>query len=268
MNQFRRDPVSGQWSIIVKNEYNVLDLIGSTDSDERSIQNPGHCMLCSGKESQTNSEIFAVRNANSSKNEPGWKVRVIPNEQPILQIYGELNNRGVGMYDVLDGIGAHELIIESPHHDKHLPDMELEQIQNVLASYSERIIDLKRDPRFRYVLIQKNHGEGDGDIAGHSHSHVIATPITPGRVKEELVNAMEHYRYKERCLFCDMISQEIIDNQRVILKNDKFIAFAPFASRAPFAVRIMPLDHQPFFEGTNEFGLPRLHFKRNFISDS
>lgn len=252
MNQFRRNPVTGQWSIILE-EYNFKEVITNRQTRKKTTEEKAmQCNFCSGFESATPPEIFSIRHDNSQKNQPGWAVRVIPEKQPILQIFGDLNNRGVGIYDVLDGIGAHELVIESPNHSQQLTDMELPQIQNVLAAYRERILDLKRDLRFRYVLLHKNYGEGNVEVVDHSHSHIIATPITPTRVKNELMNAMEHYRYKERCLFCDILYQEITDDERVVATNEKFVAIAPFASRSPFEIWILPTQHEPFFEFNNE----------------
>jgi len=252
MNQFRRDPITGRWSIIFQDEYKVADLISNT-TPRRKNRSDGKCQLCSGFEAETPSEIFAIRGDDSNKNESGWKVRVVPDKQPILQIYGDLDNRGMGMYDVLNGIGAHELVIESPKHSEQIYDMDLDQIQNVLFAYRERFLDLKRDERFRYVLLHKNYGDGHDELMNHSHSHILATPITPARVKYELMNTREHYEYKERCLFCDIINQELADDERIILQNHKFVALTPFASRAPFEISILPKQHETFFEWNNEY---------------
>lgn len=256
LNQFRRDPISGRWTIMVQDKLNIKELISNKSSGARSRKNKNdiHCQYCAGFEGETLPEIFSIRHNDSHKNEPGWSVRVIPEQNPILQIYGELNNRGVGMYDVLNGLGAHELLIESPLHDIQLSEMEESHLENILYAYRERILDLKRDSRFRYVLVHKNYGEGDGASVGHPHSQIIATPITPTRVKTELLNAMEYYLYKERCVFCDVIYQELTDNERIIIQNDKYIAFAPFSSRAPFEVWILPKQHETFFEWNVEHG--------------
>ncbi|MFQ5769156.1 MAG: galactose-1-phosphate uridylyltransferase, partial [bacterium] len=192
-NQFRRNPITGEWSIIVHDKYDFNKLITSNKPrNNANTKENTQCQFCRGLEAETPPEIFSIRHNHSLKNEPGWSVRVIPNKQPFLQIYGELNNRGVGMYDVLDGIGAHELVIEAPGHNIQLYDMKLQEIEDVLLAYRERILDLKKDTRFRYVLLHKNYGEGNEDVMYHSHSHIIATPITPTRVKSELINAMEH----------------------------------------------------------------------------
>ena len=256
INQFRRDPVTGEWSIIISEskETNVRELFLQNQSRSvGTVKNAKHsCQFCSGHEAETASEIFSVREDGTNKDEDGWSVRVIPNKEPFLQIFGDLNNRGLGLYDVLDGIGAHELVIESPNHGEQIPDMSLQQIEDVLTAYRERILDLKKDTRFRYVLLHKNYGEGTKEVSRHSYTHIIATPITPTRVKMELVNALEHYRYKERCIFCDIINQELADDKRVVLQNDKFLAMTPFASRAPFSVWILPKEHETFFEWNSE----------------
>ncbi|MFQ5707597.1 MAG: DUF4931 domain-containing protein [bacterium] len=249
-NQFRRDPITGRWTIIVQYENYLNDVIlkRQQPKDARGKNKKTTCSYCEGFEAETPSEIYAIRNNSSQKNEPGWKVRVVPEQTPMLQIYGDLNNRAVGMYDVLDGIGAHELIIESPKHNDRMASMDIDQISDILTTIRGRILDLKRDERFRYVLFHKNYGEESGAVVGHSYSHIIATPITPTLVKSELMNAMEYFQYKERCVFCDVINQELSDSERVVMETEKYLAFAPFASRTPFETWILPKDHETFFE--------------------
>ncbi|MFQ5648632.1 MAG: DUF4931 domain-containing protein [bacterium] len=251
-NQFRRDPVTGRWAIILSNDLDIEDLVGA-DQKTRRKRKQNVSKYCAGFEAETPPEIFAIRDEGTQRNEPGWKVRVLPYTQPFIQIHGDLNNRGIGLYDVIDGIGAHELVIESPHPGEDIHDMSPEQVQNVLLAYRARILDLKRDTRFRYVMVHKNYGEREGELKDHAHSHIIATPITPARVKVELLNAMEHYKYKERCLFCDIIFQELSDDERVITQNEQFVAVSPFASRAPFSVWILPKKHETFFEWNSEY---------------
>lgn len=251
-HQFRRDPISGNWSLIINDEKELRKL--AEDYKRKTVEdiNP-KSKYAEGNEGATPPEIFAIRDPGTNRNDRGWKVRVLPNNDPFLQIHGDLDNRGAGMYDVMNGIGAHELVLESPTPGEHLADMSSEQLQNVLAAYRERILDLKRDTRFRYVLLHKSHGEGDEDLLHHSHSHVIATPMTPPRIKVELNSAKDHYDYKERCLFCDIINQEISEKERIISENEQFIALSPFASRTPFEICIYPKKHQTFFEWNTEF---------------
>ena len=256
MNQLRRDPITGIWTIIVQNGRDLPEL-KLNSSRQHARNHPGEtCMFCQGRETETPSEIFAVRHSGSHRNEPGWKVRVVPEKYPVLQIHGELNNRGLGLYDMYDGIGAHEVVVETPEHNKYLADLSDADIAEVLTAYRERVLDLKRDMRFRYILVHKSLSEGVESQWRHSTSNVLATPITPERVRDELLNAQQFFAFKERCLFCDIIRQETEDGQRVVAENDGFLAFCPFAGRSPFETWILPKRHETFFEWNNE--LPAL----------
>ncbi len=148
----------------------------------------------------------------------------------------------------MNGIGAHEVIIETPKHDMTLASLPARQVEDVLWAYRDRIIDLKRDRRFKYILIFKNHGDAAGASLEHTHSQLIALPVVPKRVTEEIEGANAHYNFKERCIFCDMIRQEIESKVRVIAENDGFLVMAPFAPRFPFEMWILPKAHQCAFE--------------------
>lgn len=256
INQLRRDPITGNWTIVVQDGKDV-DFFRPFQSRRSSPEPPTNsCEFCGGHEQETTPEVYAFRPSGGPKDSPGWRVRVVPEKHPVLQIHGDLNNRGLGIYDMLDGIGAHELVIETPEHARRLADLEQQHIVDVFAAYRERVLDLKRDERFRYILIHKSPGEGVGASMNHAHGHIIATPITPLRVKEELQNAQAYFQYKERCLFCDVARQELDDVQRVVADNEAFVAFCPFASRAAFEVWVMPKHHETFFESNNQ--LPAL----------
>lgn len=257
MNQLRRDPITGIWTIMLHDGKELINLRPDGFRRLRHSQPGESCEFCAGHESETLPEIFAIRPDNSARNEPGWRVRVVPERFPVLQIHGEINNRGLGIYDMLDGIGAHELIVETPEHGKILTDLSESEIADALTAYRERVLDLKRDARFRFVLIYKSVGEGRrGPSLRHSLSHVIATPITPRRVREELMNAQQYFLLKERCIFCDMIRQELEAAQRIVAENDSFVALSPFASRTPFEIWLLPKRHETLFEWNNE--LPAL----------
>jgi UDPglucose--hexose-1-phosphate uridylyltransferase len=167
-------------------------------------------------------------------------------------IEGDLNRQGEGIYDKMRGVGAHEVIIETPHHDQTLAIMPEQRVEDVLWAYRDRILDLKKDPRLQYVLIFKNHGEAAGASLEHPHSQLIATPIVPKRVREEVDGARQYYDYKERCVYCNMIRQELTQKRRVISMNDHFVAIAPFASRFPFETWILPRAHEASFEAARE----------------
>jgi len=244
MPELRKDPIIGRWVIIATERAKRPDDFAV--SHEEQLEKP--CPFCENKESQTPSEIFSFRKPNTPKDKPGWEVRVVPSISPILHIEGDLNRQGSGMYDVMDSIGAHEIIIETPQHIANMADLSEEQIAKVFFAYIERITDLGRDLRFKYVLVFKNYGwTAGGGAIKHSRSQLMATPVNPKRVKEELVGARKYFEFKDRCIFCDLIRQELSFGERVIMDSDGMIAIAPFASRFPFETWIMPKEHSADF---------------------
>lgn len=244
MPELRKDPIIGRWVIISTER-------GKRPTDFPSAaktREPRLCPFCTGNESSTPPEVFSFRHDGSKHNEPGWSLRVVPNKFPALKIEGDLNREGVGIFDKMNGIGAHEVIIETPDHMLDLVDLGFEDFKNVIRAYRERIIDLKKDPRFKYILVFKNQGEAAGASLEHSHSQLIATPILPKRVMEELAGARQYYGFKERCVYCDIVRQEMNDDVRVISSNDMYMSIQPFASRFPFETWLIPRGHSSSFE--------------------
>jgi UDPglucose--hexose-1-phosphate uridylyltransferase len=214
------------------------------------IKGNGFCPFCYGNEEKTPPEILVYGRNGSGPNTPGWRVRVVPNKFPALGIEGDLDRTGEGLFDKMNGIGAHEVIIETPDHRATLATLPEKAIEDVLWAYRDRMLDLKNDKRFRYILIFKNHGEAAGASLEHTHSQLIALPIVPKRVREEVDNSKRYYLEKERCIFCDIIHQEKEDPVRVISENDHFIALAPYAPRFPFETWILPRAHSSAYENT------------------
>ncbi|WP_027713917.1 DUF4931 domain-containing protein [Desulfuromonas sp. TF] len=243
MSELRWDPLKKTWVIItLERGRRPRDFM-----NDRKQVNMTVCPFCYGREDKTPREIFAIRTDGSRPNTPGWKVRVIPNKYPVLRIEGELEKRGVGIYDAMNGIGAHEVVIETPDHDRSLAELAPAEITDVLKAYRARLLDLRKDPRFRYILLFKNHGVEAGAAIPHSHTQIIAVPITPNLTATELSVCQEYYKKKERCLFCDLLAQEREDRRRIIRDDGNFVVFAPYASRFPFEVRIAPARHSHDF---------------------
>jgi UDPglucose--hexose-1-phosphate uridylyltransferase len=242
--ELRKDPITGRWVII------------ATDRAKRPsdfIRQPvipvsaGICPFDYGHENKTPPEVLAYR-SSGGRDEPGWRVRVVPNKFPVLGIEGDLNRHGDGMYDKMAGIGAHEVIIESPEHGATLAAMPERQIVEVLCAFRDRVQDLKKDRRFRYILIFKNHGEAAGATLEHAHSQLIALPVIPKRVKEEVDGGRLFYELKERCIFCDIIHQETAAGIRLVADTDRFTVIEPYAPRFPFETWILPKVHESHFE--------------------
>jgi UDPglucose--hexose-1-phosphate uridylyltransferase len=253
--ELRKDPVTGRWVII------------ATDRSKRpsdfvrervQIRGTNFCPFCYHHEAKTPPEIMAYRPDGSARNSPGWTLRVVPNKFPALGIEGMLGRQGEGLYDKMNGIGAHEVIIETPDHNLTLAGMPVNRIEDVLWAYRDRIVDLTRDRRFKYILIFKNHGDAAGASLEHTHSQLIALPVVPKRVLEEVEGAKSYYGYKERCVFCDMIQQERESKTRIVAENDGFLAAAPFAPRFPFELWILPKNHQSAFEDSRKYEFEQL----------
>jgi UDPglucose--hexose-1-phosphate uridylyltransferase len=261
MPELRKDPIHGRWVIIsTERSRRPSDF---TPEDRRPMG--GFCPLCEGNEDRTPPEIIAFRDNGTPPNSPGWTLRVVPNKFPALRIEGELSREGEGIYDKMNGIGAHEVVIETPRHEETLATLPLKNVEKVLLAYRERIIDLRRDRRLRYVLVFKNHGVAAGASLEHSHSQIIALPIVPKRVVEEIEGAKNYFNYKDRCVFCDIIRQELQREHRVITENKSFLSIAPFASRFPFETWILPKTHQSSFE---QMDFPQYEQAAQILSDT
>ena len=245
MPELRKDPITGRWVVVSTerqkrpNDFTLhrADVIGRE-----------HCPFCPGHEGMTPPEVLAYRQNGSAPNAPGWDLRVVPNRFPALRVEGTLDRQGEGMFDRMSGIGAHEVVVETTDHDKTFATMSEAEIARVLWAFRDRVHDLKNDFRFRYILLFKNHGAGAGATLEHGHSQLIALPIVPNFVREELDGARRHFHDKERCVFCDIIQQEIAAGRRVIHENQDIVALAPYASRLPFETWVLPRSHASRYE--------------------
>ena len=216
--------------------------------ERASVIGGEYCPFCAGHEDDDAARGAGVPQHGGAPNAPGWDLRVVPNKFPALQVEGNLDREGEGLFDRMNGIGAHEVIIETPDHGKTLATMSEPEIERVLWAFRERIVDLKRDIRFRYILVFKNHGAAAGATLEHSHSQLIALPIVPDFVREEIEGAKRHFAAKERCVFCDIIRQEVTAGRRVIHENADVVALAPYAPRFPFETWLLPRSHAARFE--------------------
>lgn len=239
MSELRKDPIIGRWVIIATDRgKRPTDFVTAAPTGE-----PASCPFCEGNEFMTPPEIYAVRAKDSLANSKGWSIRVVSNKFPALRVEGAVERQGVGMFDKMSGIGAHEIIIETPGHDDCLYRRGTERIVELLDTYHRRMADLKQDQRLIYIMIFKNLGERAGASLSHPHSQIIATPIVPKRVREEINGSLEYYDYKMRCVFCDIIEEEKRFGSRVVYENVSFISLCPFASRFPFEIWLLPKRH-------------------------
>jgi UDPglucose--hexose-1-phosphate uridylyltransferase len=254
MSELRKDPVGGRWVIVYTEHPNKPE-----DFEyEQHIQKGGVCPFCYGSEAMTPPEIEAFRDPSTFPNTSGWQVRVVPNKFPALQIEGELNRKGLGIYDQTNGIGAHEVLIETPYHNKDIPDLLNPEVESIISMSCRRARDLVKDKRFKYIMLFRNYGKAAGASLEHPHTQIVALPMVPKSAREEIKGAEDYFEYRERCIFCDIIRQEIEEKKRIILENKYFISFCPFASRFPFEIWIIPKKHHGHFYHMPEEEIPAL----------
>ncbi|MDA1016107.1 MAG: galactose-1-phosphate uridylyltransferase [Planctomycetota bacterium] len=244
MPELRKDPIVGRWVIIAP------DRVKRPQDFEHNFERTAHAFdpFAEGNESATPPEILAYREAGTPRNGPGWRVRVVPNKFPALSVEGELERRGDGIYDLMTGIGAHEVIIECPQNESNMSRLSVDNIREVLWVYRDRLVDLKKDPRLVHGLVFKNKGAMAGASLEHSHSQLIVNPVVPITVSEEMNGALEFFNYRGRSIYEDMIQQELANGSRIVLETSNFVVFCPYASRFPFETWILPKHHSSHYE--------------------
>jgi UDPglucose--hexose-1-phosphate uridylyltransferase len=232
LDELRKDPTRAQWALI---------------RPKVEIPPDRECPYCPGAERLSGREIAAYRKEGSEANGPGWTVRVVPERDAYFRVEWELIREGVGMFDMITPRGASELILESPRHDDTLASMDPEQLETVLWMYRDRLIDLKRDSQIRDIQVSRHHNK-PGVPRHHPYSRVTAIPIVFDDTRRELREAREYYQYKRRCLYCDMLRQEIGAQERVVRLTPGFVALVPYAARGPLELWILPRRHACSFE--------------------
>jgi UDPglucose--hexose-1-phosphate uridylyltransferase len=231
--ELRRDPILRRWVIMAPERPGDLEARRGPAA-EAAPESP--CPFCPGSEHMNPVEIARRESPD------GWNVRVTPDRRPLLRIEGEPGARGVGMFDRMNAVGAHELVADTPDHGTGWADFTPIQMQRLLAVYRERVRDLARDPRFRHVLVLKNRGAVWSRYP-HAHSHVLATPFVPKRLEDEQTGARAYFGRKERCVFCDQLAEVEGRGNLMVTQEGDFVAFTPFASAYPFEVWVMPRTH-------------------------
>jgi UDPglucose--hexose-1-phosphate uridylyltransferase len=241
--QIRKDPISMNWVV--------------QEDGETTWPNLKVCPFCPGQEALTPQTIYSHINGHG-----GWNVRVTPHLRPLYRIEGDVQRCGEGVYDRMRNLGAHEVVIENPDHLRRLSHLSNENVAQVLRAFVSRIVDLKKDRRFRYVSVFRNQGKLAGQDPDHPHSQITATPFIPRRVVYELRSLQRYFSVKERCLICDIARQEIAKQVRTVEWDDEFVAYCPFASRVPYEIWILPLTHGCAFEEDMTTWERQLHFAR------
>jgi UDPglucose--hexose-1-phosphate uridylyltransferase len=194
-------------------------------------------------------EIMAYRTYGTKPNTPGWWIRIIPNKFAALEPKGNVQRfKQENFFRYMDGVGEHEVIIESEKHNESIATLEPKQVEEIFLAYRERYATLSQDPRFELITIFKNHGASAGTSLKHPHSQLIATPITPMHIRHRLEEAMRYFDDNGECVFCASIEKEQVIKERVIFETDNYIVLSPFAASSPFETWVLPKKHYSSFE--------------------
>jgi UDPglucose--hexose-1-phosphate uridylyltransferase len=283
MSELRQNPTTREWVIIAterrRRPHEFNKRFGDKEDRKNMPAYAADCPFCQGNENLSPNEIKSYRTYGSRPNSKGWWVRVVPNKYAALSPNPEIENlrpreslalsdaplgvnsinslvdylypKSTDIFRIKPGVGAHEVIIDTPVHNDVIPFFSDKQVQELFLMYRDRYLDLHKDSRFKYIIIFKNYGENAGTSIIHSHSQIIATPVIPLTLRNNISQARYYYDEAGRCIFCDMIQAEIVDGRRIILQTEDFIIFHPFASESPFETWIMPLKHEPCFSCTS-----------------
>jgi UDPglucose--hexose-1-phosphate uridylyltransferase len=251
--EIRKDPTSSRWAVI------------STERSKRPgdfdlppvTKKAGFCPFCEGNESSTPPETYSVRDTGKP-DEPGWKIRVVPNKFPALKNEGEPTRHTNEIFSMIEGTGIHEVIVETPEHNKKFFELGDEEFYGVISAYKKRLIASAADPRIEYTLIFRNSGLLAGASLEHPHSQLIALPLIPVALEDELKTSKTFHALHDKCLFCEMIAREITEGSRIISTSNDFVALSPYAPRFPFEMWVFPKKHASHFESMDDSSIREL----------
>lgn len=253
MPEFRYNILTQEWVIIATERAKRPMEFAQTVSKAMLPRLDPTCPFCPGNEHATTTEVFRLEDERGR-----WSTRVVKNKYPALHEDVIPVQSGDFFRTKVDGFGIHEVIIDSPRHDRGLTDMNFHEIANVLDTYRRRYLAHERDSRVKHIILFKNHGEKAGSSMIHPHSQLIATPIYSGQIEGRLDVTRHYLNEHNRCLMCEMAEQERRFNQRVIFENAHFISFLPYAALSSFHTWIFPLEHHAHFGRLSESQLDSL----------
>jgi UDPglucose--hexose-1-phosphate uridylyltransferase len=247
MSELRLNRATKEWIILATERAQRPHQFRVKSRKEKPPPFESTCPFCPGNEKKTPPEVYALRKKGSLANQPDWSIRVVTNKYPALDPEVETGKITGRFFKSTSGAGQHEVIIETPRHDQTLATLSSRQIEEVCSVYWKRYRSLEKDKRFKLILIFRNHGASAGTSLKHPHSQMIALPLVPANIRHLLEEAMRYYDDHGSCVFCDMTKEELAAKKRIILENESFVAFHPFASRSPFETWIVPKKHNACF---------------------
>lgn len=244
MSEIRQDPTTKEWVIITKERRKRPSDFTHQELRNEKPSTINSCPFCPGNESMTPPEVLCYKNSNTNS----WQVRVFANKFPAVTPEGStLRTIEHGIFLGMEGRGCHEVIVETPEHNRTLALMKDMEISQVLRAYRERYQAMVQTPSIKSIIIFKNHGLRAGTSLEHPHSQLVATAIVPRYMRMQYEVAINYYDDNGQCLYTDLTSRELDAGTRIVMETERFVVFHPFASHRPFETWIMPRDNQPSF---------------------
>jgi UDPglucose--hexose-1-phosphate uridylyltransferase len=255
MPELRQNPITKDWVIIAPERskrphqfmYGARRRREKRESKETAI-----CPFCPGNEALSGEAVLTYQQRGSSRSgaKSDWTLRVVPNKFPAL-VQGEETSRitqgSRGFFIKMNGVGFHEVVIEHPGHLQTIATMPPEAVEGVISSYIDRYQALIKRPTVELITIFRNNGPRAGTSIRHPHSQIIASPVVPIHIRHVVEEAVRYFDTMGTCIYCNLIEQERVLEERVISETEHFIAIAPFFSRSPFEAWILPKTHRASF---------------------
>ncbi|MDD5551583.1 MAG: galactose-1-phosphate uridylyltransferase [Candidatus Pacebacteria bacterium] len=235
-SELRFDIVSEDWIVIATGRAKRPESF----QKERRKENweKGECPFCNLK-----SQLSPVYESQN--------ITVIPNLYPAFSEESKLDEREVGPYKRMNGVGYHEVII-TKDHKKQMAEFSIKETREVIDCYHKRYVDLMDKKFVSYISIFHNHGKEAGASISHPHSQLIAIPIIDPDIKRSLKGSKRYWEKYGQCPHCTMMRWDIKDKQRIIFENKDFVVLCPYASTIAFEMRIYPKKHEAYFERFEE----------------
>ena len=243
ISELRRDIVSGSWVAFATGRKYRPNSHKDTPRVSDSRDSIKECPFCkeniSGQEKDT--LIYYDKNGD-------WSLRVFPNKFPIFSANKkQLDKRDVGPFEVMNGLGYHEVLVTADHR-KNFPDLPILKVAEVFNAYQERYIALMNKRNVKYISIFKNYGKSAGASIVHPHNQIVAMPVIDPDVARSIHGSEKYFKAHRQCVHCTMIEWEMERGERVIFENEEFVVVCPFVSRVSFEIRVYPKRHLSYFE--------------------
>jgi UDPglucose--hexose-1-phosphate uridylyltransferase len=257
LREIRINPIVPSDSVVIATARNMRPRKAEEPAPRDTRKHVDTCPFCKGNEDKTPETLSAF------PDEENWQIRIVENLYPVLGDDADPSSINFGLNQAILGYGRHEVIIDHSNHGIAIHEMEKDHLSLLFKAYRERMKDLyASDKRLKYVLVFKNFGPAAGASIPHTHSQLVATPVVPENVHNEVQDSHQYYNKHHKCIFCTLIDEaltfeatiydrdsgqvrrQINVGQYVIEKGEHFIAIKPFASRYEWEVHILPLEHQ------------------------